>query len=146
MVMAQEQFVGTWQLIASEFRRADGTVIYPYGQDAIGTLYYDAAGNMAVQLLRVDRPRFADGDRQRGTPDEIKAAFEGSLAYFGRYEVDEEAQLVIHHVTGCSFPNWIGQPQKRFFAFAENQLTLSTPPLQVGGTTITGILRWQRSG
>lgn len=143
--MAKEQFVGTWQLISSEFRRADGTIIYPYGPDAIGNLYYDASGSMAVQLLRSDRPLFAAGDRQQGTLEEIKVAFEGSLAYFGRYEVDEEAQVVIHHVTGCTFPNWIGQPQKRFFAFADNQLTLSTPPLRVGGSTLIGVLRWQRS-
>lgn len=142
--MTKAQFVGTWQLVASEFRRSDGTIIYPYGQDALGTLYYDAAGNMAVQLMRVDRPLFAAGDRQQGTPEEIKAAFEGSLAYFGRYEVDEEAKIVIHHVTGCSFPNWIGQRQKRFFAFADNQLTLSTPPLRVGGSTLIGVLHWQR--
>lgn len=143
--MTKEQFVGTWQLITSEFHRSDGTIIYPYGQDASGTLYYDAAGNMAVQLMRADRPLFAAGDRQQGTPEEIRAAFDGYLAYFGRYEVDEEEKIVIHHVVGCSFPNWIGQPQKRFFAFAGNQLTLSTPPLQVGGTTITGMLQWQRS-
>lgn len=142
--MAKMQFVGTWQLISSEFRRADGTIIYPYGQDAIGNLYYDAAGNMAVQLLRADRPLFAAGDRQQGTPEEIKVAFEGSLAYFGRYEVDEQEQIVIHHIVGCTFPNWIGQPQKRFFAFADNQLTLSTPPLRVGGSTISGVLCWQR--
>ncbi len=143
--MTKEQFVGTWQLIASEFRRLDGTSLYPYGPDASGTLYYDAAGNMAVQLMRADRPLFAAGDRQQGTPEEIRAAFDGYLAYFGRYEVDEAAKIVIHHIVGCSFPNWIGQPQKRFFAFASNQLTLSTPPLPVGGTTIIGMLQWQRS-
>lgn len=142
--MVKEQFVGTWQLVSSEFRRSDGTIIYPYGQDAIGTLYYDATGNMAVQLLRTDRPFFAAGDRQQGTTEEIKAAFEGSLAYFGRYEVDEQAKTVTHHVIGCTFPNWIGQPQKRFFAFADNQLILSTPPLRVGGSTLTGLLQWQR--
>lgn len=141
--MVKAQFVGTWQLVSSEFRRADGTIIYPYGPDAIGTLYYDALGNMAVQLLRADRPLFAAGDRQQGTPAEIKSAFEGSLAYFGRYEVDKQENIVTHHITGCTFPNWIGQPQKRFFAFVENQLTLSTPPILVGGSTLIGVLRWQ---
>ena len=68
--MAKAQFIGTWHLLSSEFRRADGCAIYPYGQDTIGNLYYDALGNMAVQLLRSDRPLFAAGDIQTLDPDQ----------------------------------------------------------------------------
>ena len=84
--MRSDQFIGTWKLVTSEFRRSDGTIIYPYGQDALGILTYDAAGNMIVQLMRADRPAFVSGDLYNGTPEEIQAAYEGAFAYFGRYD------------------------------------------------------------
>ena len=144
--MADQRFIGTWRLVSSEFRRSDDTIVYPYGDDAIGLLIYAATGQMAVQLLRAHRPLFAAGDPYRGTPEEIKAAFEGYIAYFGSYEVNEAEGVVTHHVHGASFPNWIGGDQQRFFAFAGNQLILSTPPILAGSSTMTGVLIWERVG
>ena len=144
--MADHRFTGTWRLVSSEFRRSDDTIVYPYGDDALGLLIYTASGHMAVQLLRADRPHFAAGDPYGGTPDEIKAAFEGYIAYFGSYEVNEAEGVVTHHVHGASFPNWIGGDQQRFFAFAGNQLILSTPPILAGTATMTGVLIWERVG
>lgn len=68
------------------------------------------------------------------------------IAYFGRYEVNEAAETVTHHVTGCTFPNWIGSEQTRHFAFTDQRLTLSTPPILAGGATLRGILVWERTG
>ncbi len=144
--MADHRFIGTWRLVSSEFRRSDDTIVYPYGEDAIGLLIYAATGHMAVQLLRAHRPLFAAGDPYRGTPEEIRAAFEGYIAYFGSYEVNEAEGVVTHHVHGASFPNWIGGDQQRFFAFAGNQLILSTPPILAGTATMTGVLIWERVG
>src|SRR5882672_5916133 len=48
--MGKEDFVGTWHLVSSEFRRADGAVTYPIGKDAVGLLIYTAEGYMAAQL------------------------------------------------------------------------------------------------
>ena len=142
--MSSNQFIGTWTLVTSEFRRSDGMVIYPYGQDALGVLTYDAAGNMTAQVMRADRPVFVSGDLYNGTSEEIKAAFEGAIAYFGRYDVNEAAGTVTHHVSGCTFPNWIGGDQTRYFAFSEQRLTLSTPPILTGGSTMTGVLIRER--
>ena len=144
--MADHRFIGTWRLVSSEFRRSDDTIVYPYGDDAIGLLIYAATGHMAVQLLRAHRPLFAAGDPYRGTPEEIKAAFEGYIAYFGSYEVNEAEGVVTHHVDGASFPNWMGGEQQRFFAFAGNQLILSSPPILAGTSTMTGVLIWERVG
>ncbi len=142
--MADHQFIGTWKLISSEFRRSDGTIAYPYGEDATGLLIYTATGHMAVQFLRANRPLFAAGDPYRGTTEEIKAAFEGYIGYFGSYEVNKVEGIVTHHVHGASFPNWIGGDQQRFFEFAGNQLLLSTPPILAGNSTLTGVLIWER--
>lgn len=142
--MADSRFTGTWKLIACEFRSADGRVDFPFGHAPLGTISYDASGNMAVQIIRTDCPKFASGDKYNGTPEEVKAAFEGSLAYFGRYEVDEVAGIVIHHVAGCNFPNRIGSDQTRYYKFPGKQLTLSTPPMPLGGAMSVGVLVWER--
>jgi hypothetical protein len=144
--MGKERFIGTWKLVSSEFRRSDGEVTYPMGRNASGMLMYDASGHMSAQIIRPDRPAFASGDQFKGTPEEIKSAFKGCVSYFGTYEVDEEKGTVTHHVEGSLFPNWVGTDQRRFFQFSGDRLTLSTPPIPVGGQQVTALLVWERLG
>jgi hypothetical protein len=138
------RFVGAWRLVSSEFRRSDGRVSYPYGPDAVGMLIYDAAGRMAVQIMRPDRPLFAAGDLMNGTAEEIRFAFERYVAYCGTFHVDEQEGAVTHEITASLFPNWVGQGQKRYFQFEGNRLTLTTPPSLAKGMTVTGVLIWER--
>jgi hypothetical protein len=94
VTVGQEQFIGTWQLVAHETRRANGEVTYPLGRDFVGLLMYDPQGYCAVQIMRRDRLPFRSEDLQQGTSEEIKAAFEGYFAYYGTYEVNAEAGTV----------------------------------------------------
>ncbi len=142
--MVKEQFVGTWKLVSSEFRFSDDQTVYPLGKDAIGMLMYDASGHMSAQLMRRDRPAFASDDLLTGTASEIKSAFEGFVAYFGTYEVTEGKAIVVHRVEGSLLPNWVGGDQIRFFELSDNRLTLSTPPMPMGGRQVTGLLIWER--
>jgi hypothetical protein len=144
MAMGKDKFVGTWKLVSFEARRSDGQVAYPFGRDVIGVINYDTRGNMSVQVMRSDRPAFAVNDFQKGTPEEIRVAFEGFSAYFGTYDVDEEEGTVTHHLKGSWFPNWIGSDQIRFFEFSGNRLTLRTSSIQVGGVVGTSQLIWER--
>ena len=140
----REKFVGTWTLVSFEFRLSDGTVSYPMGNQATGIIIYDANGHMSGQLMRTDRPSFASDDQQKGTPEEIKAAFEGYVAYFGDYVIDEDEKAVIHQTKGAMFPNLVGQDQKRFYEFSGDRLTLTTVPIQIGGVHVIGTLIWKR--
>jgi hypothetical protein len=141
--MGRDEFVGTWNLVSFESRQSDGQIIHPFGRDVVSVISYDVRGNMSVQLMRSDRPAFATSDFQKGAPVETKAAFEGFLAYFGTYEIDEEEGTVTHHVKGSSFPNWVGSDQVRFFEFSGNRLRLRTPSIQVGGIAATSIMTWE---
>ncbi|MFC1857900.1 lipocalin-like domain-containing protein, partial [Thermodesulfobacteriota bacterium] len=141
----KNRFVGTWSLASSEFRLSDGQVVYPLGEEATGILSYDAEGYMSAQLMRSERPVFASDNPLGGAPKEIKAAFEGYVAYFGTYEIKEEKKTVIHHVAGSWFPNWVGSDQIRYFEFSGNRLTLTTPPISFGDLTLTGLLVWERA-
>ncbi len=142
--MAKENFVGTWRLVSFESTGDDGITQYPYGRDAAGLIMYDARGNMSVQLANMHRPSFASSDQHRGTPEEIKAAFEGYNAYFGTYDVDEKKEIVTHHVKSSLFPNWSGGDNVRYYRFDANRLILSTPPIRFGGKSIVGRLIWER--
>lgn len=120
------RFVGTWRLVSIEEPRPNGEITTSTGRYPVGLLIYDGTGHMAVQIVFRERPNFSSGGRQ-GTLEEIKAAFEGYAAYFGRYEVDGKDATVTHHVEGSPVPNNIGTVVKRAFEFSGNRLIL-TPP------------------
>ena len=91
--MDKEKFTGAWKLISTEYRSEEGEVIYPFGQEVIGQLMYDGKRSMAAQVIKADRPDFASNDWLKGTPEGIKAAFEGYRCYFGTYGVDVKIKL-----------------------------------------------------
>ena len=142
--MTSNKFVGTWKLLSYQFRSNDGKVVEPLGGDAMGLLTYDNAGNAVGVIVKADRKRFSSDDIGVATPDEALAALQSSIAYFGRYDVDEKNGKVTHHVVGSVFPNWTGGDQPRFFSFSGAWLTLSTPPMIVAGASVTAVLEWER--
>jgi lipocalin-like protein len=137
-------FVGTWRLVSYESRDSAGAVQYPFGQGVVGQLSYDAGGKMSAMLMKPDRPLFASQDLRRGTDVEVRAAFDGFIAYFGTYTVDATKGMVTHHVRAASYPNWVGGDQVRYYKFDGTRLVLSTPPIQMGSRTLTTVLVWQR--
>ena len=140
---AKRHFVGTWQLVSTEFRAEDGSPAEsPYGNAPQGILIYDSHGNMAAQLAQGLRQAFATADRKAGSDAQTRAAFESYQAYYGRYQVDESERVVIHTVTQALLPNWAGTEQRRYYTFEDGTLILRTPPMTVGGQRISGTLTW----
>ncbi len=143
----QNDFVGTWRLVSTEFHSEDGSrVESPYGSAPQGILIYDAHGNMAAQVSQGKRTPFSVNDRKGGSDEETRAAFESYQAYYGTYRIDENEGVVIHTVTQGLLPNWIGSEQWRHYTFKDGQLILRTPPMTIGGRNITGLLVWERAG
>ena len=94
---------------------------------------YDAAGNMAVQIMRRDRPRLRSTgwqpamtveDWEEVAPEKVKDAFLGYTAYFGTYEVNEAEGYVTHHRKGHIIPDLVGTEAKRFYILEGDTLTL----------------------
>lgn len=140
-----DKFVGVWRLISAEFRGEDGALVESrFGSEPEGMLMYDSFGNMSVQIARKNRERFGSSDRLAGTSDEMKAAFTSYTAYFGRYSVDERERVVTHSVRQSLYPNQAATDLRRFYTFADRKLTLRTPPFQLGGKTVTGVLLWEK--
>ena len=141
--MDGSSLVGAWKLLVFEFR-SEGEVVYPIGKDVSGLCLYDATGQMALQIMRGNRPRFAAGDLLSGTPAEMEAAFSGYLAYAGTYVVDETHGVVVHHVSLSLYPNWVGTDLVRFYRISGNRLIVSAPTVQVKGHLMDAMLVWER--
>jgi hypothetical protein len=143
---AANKLAGTWRLVAIEERNAQGELVTPldYGLEPIGILMYDATGHMSVHAMRRGRAKLPSDDVHLAPPEQAKAAFVGYGAYFGTYEVDEQAGLVVHHVEGSLIPNWEGSAQRRRFTVSGDTLTLEPPEIQAGGQKRTRRLTWQR--
>ena len=137
-------FVGTWKLISFETRRSDGAVMYPFGKDLQGLIMYDGKGYWSCHIMGKNRPAFSSGQMAKGTPEEIKAAFEGSLCYWGTYDIDEKEKVLNLNIIDILFPNWRGADQKRFYEFSGNRYSIQTPPMRAGEIEIVSVLVWER--
>ena len=79
---------GTWVMTAAYEMLADGTRTTNYGEHPNGLLMVDKAGRYSIQIFRPDRPKFASGDKKKGTPEEYAEAVLSSSTHTGRVVVD----------------------------------------------------------
>jgi len=142
--VSNHSFVGAWRLVTFEFLKEDGSIIYPFGAEARGTIIYTESGRYSAQLMRKDRLRLKAGDQIKASADESESNFKGCISYFGTYTVDPDTSLIVHHVEGSLFPNMEGTNQIRSFEFSNDQLQLRTPPIMLDGDKAFGILQWER--
>lgn len=141
--MALNPFVGAWRLISWENRTTDGRVTHPMGKGATGYILYTADGHVSVAIMAAGRPRYTGNDALGGSVEERAQAARTYLSYAGTYEIGEGE--IIHHVQVSLFPNWVGDAQRRYFAFDGDHLTLSTAPILLGGTERRAYLVWERA-
>jgi Lipocalin-like domain len=128
-----EDLIGAWKLVTVEDRQADGTVLYPYGQQALGHLIYHPNGYMAATVMASNRPPLPT----RGRPFELSAQDARMVlqtmgsAYSGTWELQDDSTM-IHHVQAALVPNMIGQDEVRPFELKDNRLYVYTrrPPVE----------------
>jgi len=136
--------IGAWRLRDWVALDDDGTTTRPMGEAPNGLVVYSGDGTMLTAIGQGDRPRFASDDVTGGTDEERARAFRTFIAYGGRFTI--EGDLVTHHVETSLFPNWVGTEQRRQWTLdaAPEVLTLTSPPLAVGGVTRVQRLTWVR--
>ena len=142
--MAEDKFAGAWRLLECYGKWTDGGVSYPYGKEPEGQLIYDGHGNFSGQIAGSGRPAFKVNNLLKGTEEEVRKAFEGYIAYYGTYAVDEASGRVTHNVKNSLFPNWIGDIQTRLFEFEGDRLRLNTEPIKGKKGDLTVTLLWER--
>jgi hypothetical protein len=124
----RDRFIGVWGLVSCERKFTDGRREYPYGEKPVGRITYDEAGRMSAQLMRRGRkstlPSGVSLFAGNASIEEIREALNGFIAYFGKFDVDEASNTVIHHVEASLVPSWVGTDLKRTYHFSSNRLTL----------------------
>jgi hypothetical protein len=125
--------IGAWRLITVEDRQADGTVLYPYGERALGYLIYHPDGYMSATVMSAERPRLANPSRPFALSTEDASAVLKTMgsAYCGTWELRDES-TVIHHVRAALIPNMIGEDEVRPFELDGDRLYVYTlrPPVK----------------
>lgn len=136
----QETLVGTWSVV-SQYVEHDGKRLEPFGADPKGLLVYDRTGHFVFVLQRAHLPNFASNNRLTGTPDENQAIVTGSIAYFGRYSVNEREGKLHLHYDGSTYANWDGTDQVRSVKMAGDELEITSAASTVGGGTVHLVVR-----
>lgn len=135
----QRQLVGNWRLV--KFENFDDKGAARPSAYTSGRITYDAAGQMAAQLMQSGRKPLS----MPPIATERAAAYGSFLSYFGGYTVDPAKGTVTHHVEGSTNPNWVSTPTHlvRSYAFSPdgNRLMLSVKNAE---GRVTGTLTWER--
>ncbi len=108
--------VGAWRLAWLEEQGADGKL---HRVDYTGMIVYTRDGHMSVQIMARD-PKAAP---PAGPVRYEQGGYEG---YYGRYDIDERAHTVTHHVEGALVRTLIGNGLTRVYEFSGNQLILKS--------------------
>ena len=119
----RDQLIGAWELVEyTAFPIANPShKVYPMGKDAQGIIMYTHTGYMSAQLQVPGQPPFKFNDLNGGSVEEYAEAGKRYLAYTGPFYLDESGDepLLQHHMTNSSFPNWLGNTQRRRVSIEE---------------------------
>jgi hypothetical protein len=138
---SSKDIVGSWSFLVNETTNADGTKINTYGVNPKGILMFDSGGHFSLFIANPDRPKFVSGSRLQGTPEEYKGAVHGSISYFGKYNVDENAKAINFELEASSFPNWDGVVQKRPFSISGDEMRFTNSSGSSGGSVLVVLKR-----
>jgi len=131
--------IGSWKLESFELESTDGDVVYPYGQDLTGYLFYNEDGFMSAAFMNAERGQGGDGDLSEAAK---VSSYDQFMAYSGPFEVNGDK--IAHSVEVSSLEVWIGTVQERWFKIDGDRLDLLTAPLAVGSDAPVGRLTWSR--
>ena len=144
MPTTREQLLGTWRLVSYRTEGTDGSVVHPMGEHAIGYIMYLPDGYMSANLMVPGRAPYTGGTANTATQAELAAGALGYFGYAGRYEVDEGAQDVRHHIDIALAPNLVGTTQLRHVQLEGRRLILRGDPVQIVGRVAAHVVVWQR--
>src|SRR5437016_1512413 len=104
----KEQLVGTWLQVSIDGTFPDGTKRQLFGPNPKGILIYTSDGYFSLMQSRAELTKLESTNRATATADEAKAVVAGSIAYFGKYSVDEAGKVITIDIQGSTFANQIG--------------------------------------
>ena len=134
---AELPLTGTWTLLQADVLTPDGKRSHDYGEAPKGLLIIDAEGRYSLQIYDSLRPKYAAGDRSKGTAEEYKANVMGISTHFGTIGVDTATHTLTLHIEAASYPNQDGTVQKRFYELKGDELSYRVEPRSDGSIPIS---------
>ena len=116
--------VGTWRIVRYCDRDSTGAMVEPLGPNPIGLFVYTTTGELSIQAMRTP-----PSGPLAGEPVHLNSL--GGLrpfyfGYFGTYSILSDS-TVVHHVTGGTFPDYIGTDQPRRYIIRGDTLSIGAP-------------------
>jgi hypothetical protein len=137
-----KSIIGTWRLVSAALTTLDGATRKLLGENPSGFLTYTGDGRMTAIVASSGRQPLSVADPAAAPAAEQAAAFATFTAYAGRYTF--HGDRVIHHVEVSLFQNWAGTDQIRFAKLNGARLTLTAPPMSIGGEQLVVQLTWEQ--
>ena len=109
----KDTLVGTWVQVSLDTVAADGTRRPLYGKNAKGMIIYTSDGYFTLMQASVDLPKLKSGLPSKATPEEAKAVIAGSIAYFGKYFLDETSMVLSLDIQASTFANLAGNASEK---------------------------------
>ena len=134
--------IGTWKLASAVLTTLNGATRKLLGENPSGFLTYTGDGRMTAIVASGERRPLSVADPSAAPAAEQAEAFATFTAYAGRYTF--LGDRVIHHVEVSLFQNWAGTDQIRFAELNGARLTLTAPPMSIGGEQVVVQLTWER--
>ena len=133
---------GSWELLSRIDRAQNGEqrMEPSLGSDPIAFLVFDGAGRFAAQFMKRDRTRIEDVPAARNNT----RAQDGYDAYFGTFEVDEEAGLVKTHLVAALSRDHVGKTLARRMTVEGDTLTIELDTATPAGEPVKRTLTWRR--
>src|SRR5882724_10253739 len=111
-IMKKNNVAGCWTLIYG-YLDNHGTHLDILGPHPSGMLILTEHLHFTVIVHNPDIPKFASGDRAKGTPEEYKTAVTNSLGVYGTYTINENGDFLEQHVIGSTWQNMNGSSRGR---------------------------------
>src|ERR1700712_1134687 len=133
--------VDTCLQVSLETVSAQGTKRPLYGENAKGMIIYTSDGYFTLMQASVDLPKLKSGLPSKATPEEAKAVMAGSIAYFGKYLLDETSMVLSLDIHASTFANLTGNPSEKrnITSLTDSELKFTRPFVQ--GVTLEAVLK-----
>jgi hypothetical protein len=138
----KEKLVGAWLQVSVDVVSPDGVRSHLYGENPKGIVIYTSDGYFSLMQARTDLPKLASGRPATATSDEARAVVAGSIAYFGRYSLDETSQVLSVDIQASTFANQTGDPtEKRTITLLTERDLKFTRPGVLPNTTLEVVFK-----
>jgi hypothetical protein len=122
----------------------DGKTAEPFGASPKGVIRFANDGHFSLFQSRAEIVKIAANDRAKATAEEAQSIVASSIAYYGRYAIDENTRVMSVNLAASTYANVAAIPnQKRTITLlTADELKFDNPRTPNGMTLRTS---WKRA-